>query len=101
MWTGSAPNALAMVGSAVAITVESRFCMNMAQATMTAVRRVRPLVRCLGEAGFCEPLIGQWSVALPRINDHRSPCDNTIELAMTEAAKTRLMMTPRNEALML
>ena len=45
MRTGSAPNAFAMVGSAVAITVESRFCMNIAQATITAVSRVRPLVR--------------------------------------------------------
>ena len=48
MCTGSAPNAFAMVGSAVAMTVESRFCMNIAQATITAVRRVRPLVRSLG-----------------------------------------------------
>src|ERR1700760_1456798 len=30
-----------MVGSAVAITVESRFCMNSALATIKAVRRVR------------------------------------------------------------
>ena len=44
MRTGSTPNTCAMVGSAVAITVESRFCMNSAQATITAVRRVRPLV---------------------------------------------------------
>jgi hypothetical protein len=45
MCTGSAPNAFAIVGSAVAITVESRFCMNSAQATITAVWRVRRLVR--------------------------------------------------------
>ena len=50
-----------MVGSAVAITVELRFCMNIAQATMTAVVRVRRLVRMravrsvLGGA-----LIGRW-----------------------------------------
>ena len=30
-----------MVGSAVAIMVESRFCMNIAVATISAVRRVR------------------------------------------------------------
>ena len=48
MCTGSAPNAFAMVGRAVAMTVESRFCMNIAQATITAVRRVRRLVRILG-----------------------------------------------------
>ena len=40
MRTGSYPNAFAMVGSAVAITVESRFCMNKALATITAVIRV-------------------------------------------------------------
>jgi hypothetical protein len=45
MRTGSEPNALAIVGNAVAITVESRFCMNSAQATITAVWRVRRLVR--------------------------------------------------------
>ena len=44
MRTGWMPNACAMVGKAVAITVESRFCMKSAHATMTAVRRVRPLV---------------------------------------------------------
>jgi len=44
MRTGSTPNTRAMVGKAVAITVESRFCINNAQATITAVSRVRPLV---------------------------------------------------------
>src|ERR1700749_3059723 len=39
-----------MVGSAVAITVESRFCMNSALATITAVRRVSRETR-LGCAG--------------------------------------------------
>ena len=33
--SGSSPNAAAMGGSAVAITVESTFCMNSAQATMS------------------------------------------------------------------
>ena len=67
MCTGSAPNAFAMVGSAVAMTVESRFCMNIAQATITAVRRVRPLVRIRG-AG--ESPIAQRSVAPPGAGDH-------------------------------
>ncbi len=39
MWTGSAPNARAIAGSAVETTVPSRFCMNRAQATISAVRR--------------------------------------------------------------
>ena len=60
MCTGSAPNAFAMVGSAVAMTVELRFCMNIAQATITAVRRVRPLVRSLrGRTGSGGSLIAE------------------------------------------
>ena len=39
MCSGSAPNARAMVGSAVATTVPSRFCMNSAHATISAVSR--------------------------------------------------------------
>ena len=66
MCTGSAPNAFAMVGNAVAMTVESRFCMNIAHATITAVRRVRPLVRILG----AKSTIAQWSVAPPGAGDH-------------------------------
>src|ERR1039458_195341 len=68
MCTGSAPNARAMVGSAVAITVESRFCMNSAQATITAVSRVWRLVPRLIRAGFAvasvprSPVLG-WSPA--------------------------------------
>ena len=34
-----------MVGSAVAIIVESRFCMNIAVATISAVSRVRCVTR--------------------------------------------------------
>ena len=44
-----------MVGSAVAMTVESRFCMNSALATMTAVSRVScetRLERMLGGLGM-------------------------------------------------
>ena len=59
--TGSAPNAFAIVGSAVAMIVESRFCMNMAQATIMAVVRVRLLVRIRG--GRAASLIARWSVA--------------------------------------
>src|SRR5579875_1202738 len=44
MCTGSTRKARAMVGSAVAITVESRFCMNNAVATISAVSRVVGLV---------------------------------------------------------
>src|SRR5215472_17585436 len=64
MRTGSAPNVLAIVGSAVAITVESRLCMNIALATITAVRRVSPLVR--GLAAGREALIDRPSVAPAR-----------------------------------
>ena len=39
MCTGSAPNARAMVGSAVAITVLSKFCMNSAAATISDISR--------------------------------------------------------------
>ena len=75
MCTGSAPNAFAMVGKAVAITVESRFCMNIAQATIIAVSRVWPLMRRLTvrtglEAGSGGSFIGQGSVALPLRPDH-------------------------------
>ena len=59
MCTGSAPNARAMVGSAVAITVESRFCMNSAQATIIAVSRVSPLVLRLIRAGFVGTTAGR------------------------------------------
>ena len=59
MCTGSAPNACAMVGSAVAMTVESRFCMNIAQATITAVRRVRRdvVIRAVGQIFW--PVLGR------------------------------------------
>ena len=67
MCTGSAPNAFAMVGSAVAMTVESRFCMNIAQATITAVSRVRPLVRIAAERSRAS---AQWSLAPPGVSDH-------------------------------
>src|SRR5579859_1247282 len=72
MCTGSAPNAFAIVGRAVAITVESRFCMNNAHATITAVRRVRPLVRILGEAG--RRLIDPRSVAFRGPADYVQLC---------------------------
>ena len=62
MCTGSAPNAFAMVGSAVAMTVESRFCMNIAQATITAVRRVRRLVRIRGGRAAVAHRSGRASV---------------------------------------
>ncbi len=38
---GSAPNVRAMIGIAVEITVESRFCKNRAQTTTGAVMRKR------------------------------------------------------------
>ncbi len=61
-----------MVGSAVAITVESRFCMNIALATITAVNRVRLLVRSrAGGEGAVESLIAELSVASLPMSGHR------------------------------
>src|SRR3984885_3187462 len=94
MCTGSAPNALAMVGSAVAITVESRFCMNIAQATIIAVSRVRLLVRSRRvEEGAGESLIGQLSVASLPMSGHRRRLPDSIPIvpipAVCESATAR------------
>jgi hypothetical protein len=46
--------------------------MNIAQATITAVSRVRPLVRSrIGGAGPDGSLIEPWSLASPIADDHR------------------------------
>ena len=81
--TGSSPNARAMVGNAVEITVLSRFCMNSAQATISAVVRARlgpmmpdalpPMTSPPGKCRSATPLRAgapccQWSVA-PRAPD--------------------------------
>jgi len=48
----------------------------MAQATMTAVSRVRPLVRILGRReGAGGSLIARWSVASRLMSDHRHHCN--------------------------
>jgi hypothetical protein len=69
----------------VAITVESRFCMKSAHATMTAVRRVRPLVpvatrmeRTAGSAGCSDiaPIVaGERYREKPRRRQDRSAFD--------------------------
>ena len=56
---GSSPNARAIVGSAVEITVLSRFCMNRAQATISAVNRVRGATD-MGEAVRPGGMVGSF-----------------------------------------
>ena len=51
---GSVPRSLAMAGSDVAITVESMFSMNSAEAMISGMRR---------EADVMPPLITMWLVA--------------------------------------
>ena len=67
MCVGSAPNALAMVGRAVEITVLSMFCMKSAQATMSAVNRVRRAVRTGGVGA--DPGSAGWAAALSFIRN--------------------------------
>jgi len=50
--SGLSSSDLAIVGNAVAITVESRFCMNIAQATISGTRIWRV---ALARMGFSEP----------------------------------------------
>ena len=65
MRKGSEPKARAMAGSAVATTVPSRFCMNRAQATMVAVRRVRPGLGALSVKGGQPGIPQGMSTLLP------------------------------------
>ena len=80
-----------MVGRAVAMTVESRLCMNIAHATITAVRRVRLLVRNLpARTGLGSvpwgSLIEQWSVASLPTTDHGYGINTVLPVVLRDSS---------------